>query len=122
MQTVFDLLKRGRGDPSPTVGKRCKSVGDGAFDVPRITIKKRREQAFKCRKRRVSPLTGFVTPPYRFAPFLHRWGGVSPPSFQQIKNRLCASSLSKAKDLQTVFYIFCYLLSFIYSLLSKGDS
>ena len=25
MQTIFDLLKRGRGDPSPTVGKQCKS-------------------------------------------------------------------------------------------------
>ena len=29
MQTVFDLLKLGRGDPSPTVEKRCKSVGRG---------------------------------------------------------------------------------------------
>ena len=35
-------------------------VGDGASDVPRITTEKRREQAFKCRKRHVSPLRGSV--------------------------------------------------------------
>ena len=39
-------------------------VGDGASDVPRITTEKRREQAFKCRKRHVSPLRGSVPLPY----------------------------------------------------------
>ena len=121
----------------------------------------------------------------RFAPFLHRRGGVSPPSLQiyefatyriramriyrthsvyravftrhiasyrtgdswiaptdlhrfptvgvgasttrrsLVSTNRKPSALSSprvAKDLQTVFYIFCYLLSFIYSLLSKGDS
>ena len=33
-------------------------------DVPRKTIEKRREQAFKCRKRHVSPLRGSVPLPY----------------------------------------------------------
>ena len=39
MQTVLDLLKRGRGDPSPTVEKRCKSVGDGASTSREIRLR-----------------------------------------------------------------------------------
>ena len=47
MQTVFDLLKRGRGDPSPTVEKRCKSVG-GDLRTPRVLPQSRTATASPC--------------------------------------------------------------------------
>ena len=76
---VTSLDRRGRRFQTPQSGvlplvalapKGVRYLDDPPFPY-RIS---RREQAFKRRKRRVSPLTGFVTPPYRFAPFPHRRG------------------------------------------------
>ena len=37
----------GRGDPSPTAGERCLTVGVGALDDPRFVLARLREVALK---------------------------------------------------------------------------